>query len=140
MLEVLFDNCMPRPLLKLFGRNVKATEARKIGLAEFRNGDLLRAAHQRGYDALITTDTDYGKPPLSSQKLLPVVLLRSPAPPVLMSASLSVVIRQVKDSLLAGVDPGLYVWDNYKGTILLSRSLSKSEERREELEASQRKL
>ena len=138
MPKVLLDNCVPHPLARTFGRGIAVTEARTAGLAELHNGDLLRAAHKRGYDALITTDTDYGKPPLSSQNLLPVVLLRSPVPPAAMSAVLAVLVPRVKRSLLGGVDPGLYVWDNYKGKVLFSRSLEKSEELRAEIEAQRR--
>ena len=133
MLEVLLDNCIPRPLARTFGRAITTTEAGKIGLGEITNGDLLREAHKRGYDALITTDTDYGKPPLSSQKLLPVVLLRAPVPPAAMSAVLAVLVPRVERSLLRGVDTGVHVWDNYKGRILYARSLDKSEELRKPL-------
>lgn len=38
----------------------------------------------------------------------------------------------VEKALLKGLDPGLYIWDNYKGNPLFARSLDENEELRKE--------
>lgn len=133
MLKVLFDNCTPSPLKREFGKGIKVTEARAVGLAEVYNSLLELTAHKLGYDALITVDTDFGKPEHIAEYNIPVVLLR--AVPSVVVSTLSVLVPIAERSLLSGISPGVYVWDNYEGTILFSRSFAKSEELREELEA-----
>lgn len=87
--------------------------------------------HERGYDALITTDTGFGKPGHVPEFHLPVVLLR--AFPRGVAGGLAVLIPGVERELLAGMAPGVYVRDNYNGTILLSRSFLESEKLRKPL-------
>lgn len=77
MLKVLFDNCAPDDLKHEFGEGIEVTEARAEGLGKADNGKLLKEAHERGYDALITTDTGFGKPGHVPEFHLPVVLLRA---------------------------------------------------------------
>ena len=133
MLEVLFDHCTPDPLKDRFGREIKVDFARKRGLEMLRNSELEKKAHELGYNALITVDTDFGKPEHPLEYHLPVVLLR--AFPLLAEFTVSVLIHRVKGKLLGGADPGLYIWDNYKGKIRAARSLAKSDELRKEAEA-----
>jgi hypothetical protein len=52
---ILLDNNAPRGLVRaLIGHTV--TEARERGWASFKNGELLDAAEQSGFDVLITAD------------------------------------------------------------------------------------
>lgn len=128
MLEVLFDHCVPRPLRRQFGRGIKITEAQELGLEEVGNSALEKKAHKLGYGALITTDTDFAKPGHIPEFHIPVVLLR--VFPRGAKGGLAVLIPGVERDLLAGMDPGVYVRDNCKGTILFSRSFDESEKLR----------
>lgn len=44
-------------------------------------------------------------------------------------------IPEVETDILGGLDPGLYIWDNYEGEPICSRSLAESDKLREEAEA-----
>lgn len=132
MRKVLFDQCIPDPLKDNFEREIKAEFARTHSLEMLRNSELEKEAYELGYDALITVDTDFGKPG-HPEHILPVVLLRSHPSP--KAPILSVLIPRVKAKLLRGAEPGLYIWDNYRGRIRASRSLPKSEELRKEAAA-----
>lgn len=131
MIEALFDNCTPRLLRGEFGEGIKVTEARAVGLAEISNSELERKAYDLGYDALITVDTDLGKPEHIPKYHLPVVLLR--AFPSAVPDTLSVLIPKAEEVLLSDPETGLYIWDNYKNKILSARSLDENEKQREKL-------
>jgi predicted nuclease of predicted toxin-antitoxin system len=52
---ILFDNNVPRGLARaLAGHTV--TEARERGWATLKNGDLLNAAEEAGFDVIVTSD------------------------------------------------------------------------------------
>jgi len=72
--KVLFDNNIPRGLRRsLKGHEVHT--AREKDWAMLRNGDLLRAAEDAGYDAMVTADQDMSyQQNLSGRKLALVVL------------------------------------------------------------------
>ncbi|BDC47746.1 hypothetical protein F183_A00620 [Bryobacterales bacterium F-183] len=54
-MRILFDNGTPRGLAGfLAGHTVE--EARQRGWEELKNGDLIQAAEQAGFDLIITTD------------------------------------------------------------------------------------
>ena len=128
MLKVLFDNCVLRPLIGKFGRGMQITEARTVNLDKTSNGELAKEAHKREYGALITIDTDFGETEHFQEYRIPVVLLRGvPSADV---HALSVLIPEVKEALLSGLEPGLYIWDNYKGTQLSARSLEENKRKR----------
>ena len=76
MRKALFDHCIPDPLKTYFGREVEAEFARTHGLDRVRNSELEKQAYELGYDALITADTDFGKPG-HPEHHLPVFLLRA---------------------------------------------------------------
>ena len=128
MRKVLFDHCVSRRLKREFGRRIKITEAEKVGLNEVGNSDLEKAVYERGYYALITTDTGFAKPGHIPEFHIPVVLLRA-----MPQEGLAVLIPGVERELLAGMAPGVYVRDNYEGTLLSSGSFEESEELRKEL-------
>lgn len=54
-MRILFDNGTPAPLLRFLPEHI-VTIAAEIGWERLRNGDLLRAAEENGYDLLLTTD------------------------------------------------------------------------------------
>ena len=120
MPKALFDHCAPDQLKGRFEPEVKVNLARKHGLETVRNSELEKKAHELGYDALITVDTDFGKPG-HPEHLLPVFLLR--AFPILAEFTLSVLVYKAKKDIIRGAEPGLYIWDNYRGRIRASRSL-----------------
>lgn len=120
MPKALFDHCAPDQLKGRFEPEVKVNLARKHGLETVRNSELEKKAHELGYDALITVDTDFGKPG-HPEHHLPVFLLRSY--PSLKAPVLSVLVYRVKGDLRRGAEPGLYIWDNYRVRVCDSRSL-----------------
>ena len=97
------------------------------------NSELELKAYELGYYALITVDDDFGKPDHVPEYHLPVVLFR--AFPLLVDFTVSVLVPRAKKTLLEGAEPGLYIWDNYRGRIRASRSLPKSYELRKEVAA-----
>ncbi|MCA0361107.1 MAG: DUF5615 family PIN-like protein [Armatimonadetes bacterium] len=57
-MRILLDNCVPRTLAAaLLGHEV--THCRAIGLHEFENGKLLKAAEEGGFDVLLTVDRGF---------------------------------------------------------------------------------
>ena len=126
--EVLLDNCIPRKIGFGLGEGIKATEARKVGLGEVSNSELEWQAYKRGYDSLLTIDTDLGKPDHIPEYHLPVVLLR--AHPTAVQGTLAVLIPKAAGTLLSAPDIGLHIWDNYKGKIFYARSLKENSEQR----------
>jgi hypothetical protein len=58
MKQVLFDHCVPRPFAKLLvGCDVST--AVQNGWERLKNGELLDAAEQNGFDVLITADKSF---------------------------------------------------------------------------------
>jgi len=54
-MRILIDNCVPRKFPRLIiGHDI--TFARQLGWQELENGDLLAAAEQAGFQAMVTTD------------------------------------------------------------------------------------
>jgi len=73
-MRVLFDQATPVPLRRyLKGHNVGTTAQR--GWDRLRNGDLLKAAEEDGFDVLVTTDKNMRfQQNLSTRKIAIVVL------------------------------------------------------------------
>lgn len=133
MRKVLFDHCIPDSLKKNFKRETKAEFARTHGLERARNSELEKEACELGYDALITTDTDFGEKKHPAEYHLPVFLLR--AFPYQAASTLAVLVPRIEEKHPVRPAAGLYVWDFYKTKIRNSRSLEKSGEIREEIDA-----
>ena len=55
MRRVLFDHCVPRPFRNLLTGCTVDTAA-QLGWAQLKNGELLAAAEQAGFEVLITAD------------------------------------------------------------------------------------
>jgi hypothetical protein len=54
--RVLLDECVPRRLAQAFGAEHAAATAAGLGWAGTKNGDLLRLAADRGFEAFVTVD------------------------------------------------------------------------------------
>ena len=54
-MKILFDQGVPVPLRREMGAHEVVT-AHEHGWGELKNGDLLRAAEQEGFEAIVTTD------------------------------------------------------------------------------------
>ena len=54
-MRILLDNCTPRPLKRFLAEH-QADTAREQGWERLRNGILLQAAENDGYEVMITTD------------------------------------------------------------------------------------
>jgi hypothetical protein len=54
-LKVLFDQNAPRPLARFLTKHV-VTRSAELGWEELRNGDLLAASEQHGFEVMVTAD------------------------------------------------------------------------------------
>ena len=73
-MRVLFDQNAPRPLAR-FLVNHQVIRAAELGWSELRNGDLLRAAEEDGFDVFVTADRNLAyQQNLKDRKLAIVVL------------------------------------------------------------------
>ncbi len=73
-MRVLFDNGVPRGVAEgLLDHDV--AEARSLGWDRLRNGELLRAAEEAGFDVLITTDRNLRHQQNMSGRQLAIVVL-----------------------------------------------------------------
>jgi hypothetical protein len=73
-LKVIFDQNVPRPLARFLG-NHQVFRAAELDWSELRNGDLLRAAEEAGFDVLLTADRNLSyQQNLKGRKLAIVVL------------------------------------------------------------------
>ena len=81
-MKILFDQGTPVPLRdRLLGHEIHTAYER--GWSQMRNGELLDAAEQQGYDVLITTDRHLKhQQDLSSRKLAILVLLSASWPKI----------------------------------------------------------
>jgi predicted nuclease of predicted toxin-antitoxin system len=54
--KILLDENLPRPLARLFETPLEVISVHDIGWAEKKNGDLIRAMLEEGFEFLITAD------------------------------------------------------------------------------------
>jgi len=54
-LKVLFDQNMPRPLARFLVKH-QVFRSAELGWSRLKNGDLLRAAEENGFEVLATAD------------------------------------------------------------------------------------
>ena len=74
-MKILFDQGTPVPLRKYLTEH-SVTTAYEEGLSNLSNGDLLKAAENKGYQILVTTDQNLRyQQNLSERKITIVVLL-----------------------------------------------------------------
>jgi hypothetical protein len=73
-LKTLFDQNVPRPLARFLTHH-QVVRAAELNWSELRNGDLLRAAEEAGFDLLVTADRNLSyQQNLKDRKLMIVVL------------------------------------------------------------------
>ena len=75
-MKVLFDQNTPRPLAR-FLVDHRVIRAAELGWSELRNGDLLRAAEQDGFDVLVTADRNLAYQQNLKDRKLGIVILPS---------------------------------------------------------------
>lgn len=101
-MRVLFDHSTPAPLRHyLLGHEV--TEAVALGWDRLSNGELLTAAEQAGFDALVTADKNIRYQQNLSGRRTTIIELSTPRWPV---------VRLWTERVLAAIDaatPGSYV-------------------------------
>ncbi|MEN9609644.1 MAG: hypothetical protein RLZZ628_458 [Bacteroidota bacterium] len=56
MKKILLDENLPRPLAKHFLGNLEVTSVHDIGWAELKNGELIKAMLETGFEYLLTAD------------------------------------------------------------------------------------
>lgn len=73
-MRVLFDQGTPVPLRQAL-TNHSVSTAYELGWATLKNGELLRSAEERGFEVLVTTDTNLRhQQNLAARKIAVVVL------------------------------------------------------------------
>ncbi|MGD1096943.1 MAG: DUF5615 family PIN-like protein [Bryobacteraceae bacterium] len=100
-MKILFDNGTPKPIANAL-RSHQVSHARKIGWHELKNGELLEAAEQAGYDVLLSTDKNLRYQQNLEGRKIAVVVLSHPQWPV---------VRLHVDKIAAAVEaaqPGSY--------------------------------
>lgn len=56
MKKILLDENLPRPLAKQFSQELEVISVHDIGWAEKKNGELIRAMLEEGFEYLMTAD------------------------------------------------------------------------------------
>ena len=73
-MKILFDQATPVPIRQYLRSHFVRTAAQE-GWSQLRNGDLLNAAEQAGFDLLLTTDRNMGyQQNLTSRKIAILVI------------------------------------------------------------------
>lgn len=89
-MRVLFDQGTPVPLCQFLSAHAVAT-AFELGWSTLKNGELLRSAEEKGFEVLVTTDTNLRyQQDLASRRIAVVVLTRTSWPRIRDAVSLVV--------------------------------------------------
>ena len=101
-MRVFFDECVPRPLLKLLtGHEVKT--AQDMGWNRMKNGELIRTAEAEGFDVFVTSDKNLQyQQNLRGREIALLVLSTNHWPALAKECAL---VR----SALASLQPGQYI-------------------------------
>jgi alkanesulfonate monooxygenase SsuD/methylene tetrahydromethanopterin reductase-like flavin-dependent oxidoreductase (luciferase family) len=75
-LKVLFDQNAPRPLVRFLIHH-RVNRAAELNWSELRNGDLLRAAEEGGFDVFVTADRNLAYQQNLKDRRLAIVVLPS---------------------------------------------------------------
>lgn len=75
-MKILFDQGTPVPLRKLLPSHSIAT-AYELGWDRLKNGELLKAAEEAGYEILVTTDAGLQYQQNLAERKIAIVVLRS---------------------------------------------------------------
>ncbi len=81
-MNILFDQDTPAPF-RYFLLNSTVTTAAERGWSDLSNGDLIEAAEQAGFDAIVTTDRNLNYQQNLSARKIPIVVILQPAWPIL---------------------------------------------------------
>ena len=73
-MRILFDQATPVPLRRYVSGQSVSTAA-KQGWDKFRNGDLLKAAEDEGFEVLVTTDKNMRYQQNLSTRMIAIVVL-----------------------------------------------------------------
>ena len=128
--RILFDACTPSPLSRCFSEEVRIDTAQKQGWGKLENGKLQKKAADNRFAAFVTVDTDFADESQFSSHPLPTFLLR--AAPELRIPALEPLIPVVEQTLEAGAENKLYIYDNFHGEIMVSSSWEESEDLRKQ--------
>jgi predicted nuclease of predicted toxin-antitoxin system len=99
--RILFDQGTPAPLRHLLAEHV-VTTAHELGWSMLKNGELLAAAENQGFELLVTTDTNLKYQQNLAQRRIAIVVLSTTSWPRIRTAS-EMVVRAVD-----GATPGTY--------------------------------
>jgi hypothetical protein len=88
--RVLFDQGTPEPLRHLLAQHEVAT-AYERGWSRLKNGELLEAAENEGYEVLVTTDSNLKHQQNLQRRRIAIVVLSTPSWPRIQRSSTSVV-------------------------------------------------
>lgn len=75
-MKILFDECVPRRFRNLFPQH-EATTVPSAGFAGLKNGELLTAAANAGFEVFVTVDRNLAYQQNISKLALPVVVLHA---------------------------------------------------------------
>ena len=75
-MKILFDQGTPAPLRRMLVDHVVIT-AHELGWSTLKNGDLLQAAENAGFDAFVTTDQNLRYQQNLSGKRIAIVVLQT---------------------------------------------------------------
>lgn len=75
-MKVLFDQNVPRPLARFLLKHV-VWRAAELGWAELKNGELIKAAEEDGFECMVTSDRNLRHQQNLTQRELAIVVLPS---------------------------------------------------------------
>jgi predicted nuclease of predicted toxin-antitoxin system len=98
--KVLFDQNVPRNLAHHL-KTHEVTRSVELGWQELKNGDLLDAAQEKGFEVMVTADRNLAYQQNLKDRRLAIVVLPSGNWP-LLKASVADVVRAIGESELGG--------------------------------------
>ena len=98
-MRILFDQGTPVPLRQSLTSHVVAT-AYEQGWAALKNGELLRIAEERGFEVLVTTDTNLKYQQNLTSRSIAIVVLSTTSWPRIRAAS--TIVRSAVDACSPG--------------------------------------
>ena len=101
-MKILFDQGTPVPL-RAFLKGHSVCTAFELGWHQLKNGDLIRAAEEQQFDAMVTTDSNLKYQQNLQHRRIAIVVLRSTSWP-----KIRVKVDTIVETL-TGLQPGAYV-------------------------------
>ena len=75
-MKILLDNCMPKRFRRLLAGH-EVTHTSELGWGDLKNGKLLAAAEDAGFDALVTVDSSLQFQQSLSRRKIAIILIRA---------------------------------------------------------------